>query len=566
MSTNISGNPSRASVDLAVEQTPHTSPSLKTSGFSLLSPTSRKTASRNSTNTIRRFSGQYNTSPAGSPVATRKALTSRSLAQQVISFLRDICSKAFKPKHTAFNEIAGKLLNDNSGDWKAQITSEMHKLPLESFKGLIADLDTFKLRGFDREVIAHIVTTMASIAENLSSLSPQEKDKIKSLQALFTPDALSKPEDRAKFKPSLQFAPSVLTVATPEVAGKGAVNTVLKVPYTSSKGESKVGVFKEDPSQMGGAKKIKETLFGTAKASGIPVDKEPHFASRAVASSAVDELLFPGNPISVRTQFATVNGMRGILMEKADGASPQIARKETITIPPDVYEDIIDDKSHPTPRELNLVAASLKLRNVTVESTDPLVLKGDKVIFSNFTPDNPRTIEGLLKLQVKDFITGQVDRHPGNYFISESGDITGIDEDCSFGINAIPPDGEDIRGQKALKGFIPNNSSLMLREPPAVTREIKDAVNTLAKNKEQLRESLKPYLTEQEIDATISRLDRLNAHINSDNCQVVETPEDLFSKEVQKYTDSNNSYWARECMVFDDTQKGWNHLRSSREV
>lgn len=71
-------------------------------------------------------------------------------------------------------------------------------------------------------------------------------------------------------------------------------------------------------------------------------------------------------------------------------------------------------------------------------------LTGTTLNLKELTPRNPTTAEGLLKLQIKDFITGECDRHPENYFIDDLGKVKGIDEDCCFGVNAAP-EGVDVR-------------------------------------------------------------------------------------------------------------------------
>ncbi|MCE5294338.1 MAG: hypothetical protein LLF94_06960 [Chlamydiales bacterium] len=561
MNNNISNSPLSSSANFPIAES---SPTQKSSSLTKLVATERRTLFRNSTNSISLSSAMKFTSASSSPVAARKALTTGTVAVKVLTFLRSIGEKLTAPKHSQFNKLIDQAKVDP--EWKINIKSEVKKLSLESFTSLVRDLDASRLRGFDRVVLSEVVETLSEIAANLPNLPAELSSNIKSLQAHFTPAAMSL-ADRANFITSIQFAPTELTVDNPKPVGKGAVNTVIAVPFTHE-GVSGVGVFKADPSTITKGKLVKEKLFGTAEASGIPVGKNAHFTSRAVASSVVDELLFPGDPSSVRTQFATVNGQRGILMETAEGKSPVLTGYNTVVIPEDAYLHLLDDPKKPTDRELNLVSSQLKFRDVKPE-TDPITgavrLVGKQAVFANFKPDNAKTMEGLLKLQIKDWITGQVDRHPGNYFISDSGKVTGIDEDCSFGVNAVPENGDDVRSQKTLMGIIPNNSSLMLRMPPAMTETIKNQVLNLCANKEKLAESLKPYLTDQEIKATITRLNTLEQHIKS-LCIIVAEPSDLFSDEVQQFTDSNNSYWARERMVFDPDISGWNYLRAARDM
>lgn len=256
-------------------------------------------------------------------------------------------------------------------------------------------------------------------------------------------------------------------------------------------------------------------------------------------------------------------------MEKAQGSTPKITGFLQKELKPDQYKHLLDGPEKPTPRQLKYIATELKLREVVVETDESGKWKliGTSATFENLNPKNATTAEGLLKLQIKDWITGECDRHPENYFIDDDGKVTGIDEDCSFGVNAVPEDVDDVRSQSALKGFIPNNASLMLRLPPVITADIKAAVNNLYQNKDELRTTLKAHISEKEIDATISRLEKLHKHINNEfDCRVVNSSEELLSPDAQKSVDTNNSYWARELVVYSQDEKGWNHLRAHREM
>lgn len=456
------------------------------------------------------------TSTAASPSLLRKLLTKSALAADSLPLANDaiFALKAGNRKHVDFNKHADVL--KQSPDWEKAVERGVANLSSHE-RRQFASLDELKLRGFDREVAHKILSCL--------NLSNQEE-----LRASIAPEII-KPSDK-------------------KVLGGGAVNTVYEVTYTTAESKSKTEVFKPDPSALSTLIRFKEKLFGTAVASGIPAGDESHLPSRAVASSAVDRLLFPGNPISVHTRFATVDGQRGILMESAAGKSPRVTKEETQTLkisdlPKAIQARLGDSK---------FVATMLKVSSVKIE--------GDSIIATktvlNVDLTKPKTAEGLVMLQCLDVITGQVDRHPGNYHIDPEGNVKGIDQDCSFGIHAIP-DNVDVRSQPALKGFIPNNSSLMLRMPPVITEYIQTSINALHQNKDALRASLKGSITEAEVEATIVRLDKLHAHIKT--CVVAKTPEGLVSPLNQKLMTPDNSYLAREQMLLRQDQKGWNDLR-----
>ncbi len=54
-----------------------------------------------------------------------------------------------------------------------------------------------------------------------------------------------------------------------------------------------------------------------------------------------------------------------------------------------------------------------------------------------FDFENPVTQKEFADLQLIDYLTGQTDRHPGNIYVdSETGEVTGIDNDQAFGSQA----------------------------------------------------------------------------------------------------------------------------------
>ncbi len=412
-----------------------------------------------------------------------------------------------------FNKHAD-LLKEQPG-WEKAVERQVANLTIHE-RMQCAALGELNLRGFDKEVAQKILSCM--------KLSNQAK-LVKSL------------------------TPNVITSTEKTVLGGGAVNTVYKVTHIKNRREI-TEVFKPDPAGMGALKRFKEKLFGTAVASGIPAGDDAHLSARAVASSEIDRLLFPDRPISVHTRFATVDGQRGILMENAAGESPRVVMQDTQEFKIRDLPQILQKKITDT----KFVAAMLKASDIQIK--DDILIATKSIL--NIDVNNPRTAEGLVMLQCLDIITGQVDRHPGNYHVQSDGGVKGIDQDCSFGVNALP-ENVDVRSQPPLKGFIPNNSSLMLRMPPVITTYIQTSINNLHANKERLRATLSPYITPAEIEATISRLDKLQAHIS--NCFVADTEESLIEPFAQNLLNPDNSYLSREIMILKQEQKGWNNLR-----
>lgn len=188
-------------------------------------------------------------------------------------------------------------------------------------------------------------------------------------------------------------------------------------------------------------------------------------------------------------------------------------------------------------------------------------------VIQELTPiklETPVTVEGLLKMQVFDWISGQVDRHPGNYYINpKTSKVQAIDNDCSFGVNSVPKD-VDVRLQPSLSFVVPNNGSLMLRMPNVVTKEIKKSIEDLYLNQQGLKETLREYISDVEVDATIDRLKMLVNHINQDDFLVVDSAEALLSPKAMERQDSNNSYFFRERDRY--RTKSWNDLRVYKDI
>lgn len=202
-----------------------------------------------------------------------------------------------------------------------------------------------------------------------------------------------------------------------------------------------------------------------------------------------------------------------------------------------------------------LISQQLKVKDFRIEN-------GNLIAILPQTPINlekPITAEGMLKLQVFDWISGQVDRHPGNYYIDpRSGVVLAIDNDCSFGVNSVPKN-VDVRSQATLGMVVPNMGSLMLRMPTVVTESVKNEILALFNDPGKLKATLDQYVSEAEIAATSRRLEMLAKHVNSDKCKVVTNAEDLYSPQNLLLQDSNNSLYLRERDRY--RSKSWNDLR-----
>ena len=465
---------------------------------------------------------------ASSPKLLSRAAPSQS--RPIIAFFSQP-----NPSHTRFNELADRLKEQDN--WKEDLTKQVQATPDFNLDSIRND----RLRGYDREVLKVMLEAVKAKTSDPATLQALD-DKLKHCDVL----VVQVSEDKLKH------------------LGGGAVNAVYLVTYLDADGVERQGVFKPDPVDLSKTTQLKESFFGTAQASGIPPGSEGHLTERSVASSVLDKRLYPQENISVNTRYAVVNGQRGIMMDKAVGKSPKTG--ET------VREFITEDMIRKTPaaqafyvRNQPLSASNLRTlahlmhyRSIEIKNGQ---LYGTRLELTQLNPNNPKTAEGLLRLQVFDWITGQVDRHPQNYFIADDGTVAAIDNDCSFGVNAVP-EGVDVRKQPSLMFVIPNNASLMLRLTPVVTQDVKKEIDALHQNRAELARDLSHYLSPKEVAATLTRLEKIHAHVNSGQCLKVDQANDLLSEAAQRKIDPNNSLLARETQAYNSSEKGWNHLRA----
>jgi hypothetical protein len=461
--------------------------------------------------------------------------------------------------YVEFNQIADQLKSDPD-KWKGVFRDQINRLSAKDLSQII-NTHPYSLAGYDLEVVSEFFTTVKKRIENESptntafqNLAQTDMTKLNYLISSFKTKVLSEVNENTDMS----------------VLGGGALNTVYEIHYKDPEtGMPMVGVFKPDPAELPFTKLKQEQFFGTSVASGIPPGPDALLTKRAKASSQVDSLLYGDDPISVSTEFVVVNGKRGILMSKAVGKSPKVLGVVEDEIDPNqlapYFKALKINPNSFSENEKQMLATSFNYRKF--EIIDGKII-GTRATLRNLDPGDPAklalTAEGLVKLQVKDIITGECDRHPDNYIIDKNGKVIGIDEDCCFGVNAIP-EKKDVRDQDKLMGVVPNKGSLMLRMPPVITKTIKNDIEKFYFNRHLLIAELGPLISKEEIEATFVRLEKLHDHINSKNCLIVPSKEALIEAEAQSRQDSNNSYFKREMLVLLKDEEKWNHLRKHRE-
>lgn len=240
-----------------------------------------------------------------------------------------------------------------------------------------------------------------------------------------------------------------LGLSTGQVKGqgrtdKGQVNEVKELHYQGENGEFS-GYFKED---QGWAKSPTD---GENKV-GIR-QNDPNYGARAVALYRLDQL-FDAN-VTARAEFAVHSG--------PDGKSKLGTVLQTAT---------------------GVSGGEAQWRR-----------SGDSKQDGGLSLDDPVLQRGLNKLQLLDAISGQLDRHAGNYKIQDDGEgnvtgITGIDLDMAFGSKMNTTSTmTDAFNYKGIPDFIDKTMGEKI----------------LAVKASDLRDALTGLLSKVEIESTVSR-------------------------------------------------------------
>lgn len=519
--------------------------------------------------------------------------TSNAEVQVIVLLLKDSTFRTF-------NNFADVLKNDPQ--WKNKVNEEIKGLSQEQ-KETLADLDLSNFNDYDREVFREVLIMVRDV-------SIENKTLESNIKKLFT--KIIKVEEK---EPYFKYL------------GGGAVNKVYSVDDGTTKGVFKpdpseidlVTQIKENNFGTAKASGIPEgddahltarsvasfaldkLLYGDENPIGVKTEyvivngkrgilmetakggspEPPKMVTQELNFTFLKKmnathLLENGKLVpDAENQLKKLLGVEEIIHQdnKIFAIIPEFHIKKAIEVKindnSDEYKQIalfIGNKNVLRPNEENFIRSQLtdfKKFRISRNADNKLEIFATKAL----TPiklETPVTVEGLLKMQVFDWISGQVDRHPGNYYIDpKTSKVQAIDNDCSFGVNAVPKD-VDVRLQELLGFVVPNNGSLMLRMPNVVTKEIKENINNLYSNQQQLKETLRQYISDAEIEATIDRLQRLFNHINSEDFLVVDNADALLSSDAMKRQDSNNSYFFRERDRYRTTS--WNDLRIYKAI
>lgn len=231
--------------------------------------------------------------------------------------------------------------------------------------------------------------------------------------------------------------------------------------------------------------------------------QHPLYGSRAVASWYVDRLL--GGGTITRTDFAQRKHKKGLV----GGVASETAGGDSI-------QSLHNFKT--------VQGQSLTLN--TYEETDY---------------DSPELQRQLSTLQVLDAITGQSDRHAGNYFVdleTPQPKVWGIDNDLSFGQKKWEVSGPKAVYSKTANQWVVNDKFKGM--PPYVDADFGDRVLSLQES--SLREALRPLLPPKAVQAAADRLRSVKLALKKMKQKGRFLTKDDWNKRTSKGHTKSNSY------------------------
>lgn len=147
--------------------------------------------------------------------------------------------------------------------------------------------------------------------------------------------------------------------------------------------------------------------------------------------------------------------------------------------------------------------------------------------------DNPAVFADIADMQVIDYISGNVDRHEGNFFIQFEGEgenarmtkITGIDNDLSFGVN--------------LTGLRVGNKFVQPKEMGIIDKDT--AVKVMGLTENTLKISLKAFgLNDAQLDAAWQRTQELQQQIEKSIEHYKDAPEGKLDENIPRIVSKEN--------------------------
>ena len=270
----------------------------------------------------------------------------------------------------------------------------------------------------------------------------------------------------------------------------------------------------------------------------------PRMSQRNVATHVVAKKILKTDVVP-HTEFAVKDGKAGNVMDWAEGKAVndcELVVEEGSFEPFNEVDEILKRFDNDEEKMIKELKAEGKLaRRKNDGGWEIGKLRRVPNDIDVFDPDLMR--EGTW-LQLVDLVTGQGDRHSGNYFVHKDDNgkvsVRAIDNDLSCG--TFPHNPDDLAGKKA---------SRSVKMPQVVSRDMVDVFSDLDAQA-KLREELSDLLTEAELDAMDKRWDAIRSHLDSlPDSQIVDdwsSPEAKLA--FQEHAKAENSYIMRDMKYF----------------
>jgi len=194
---------------------------------------------------------------------------------------------------------------------------------------------------------------------------------------------------------------------------------------------------------------------------------------------------------------------------------------------------VVAQEKFATSEEHGLMGVSVQCDGVGVRSQPGTAneLGEPQTAFLDIDYSEPAIQKGLSDLEVMDYISGQIDRHPGNIFIEpKSGKVTGIDNDLAF---------PEVEREQMLGRERSLQTKAVAGKPQMIHRET--AEKLLKVSPDEMREKLKgirppdggPGLSDAQIEGAVKRLEAMQAAIR--NPQPGQPPQIVDAFNTQTY-------------------------------
>ena len=250
-----------------------------------------------------------------------------------------------------------------------------------------------------------------------------------------------------------------------------------------------------------------EQMF-TSKKLKAPEKFRLNTANRDVAVSVIDKL-FGLNAATETTLAMSAAGKQASFMDKEGGVNGSSAMG---------YMNEKDKIRNSAALQMQICMLYLKNgKNAAKFSENDASYLKDLKSTKNVNINSTAFLESSINLAALDIIVGHVDRHNGNYMVSENG-MKAIDNDTAFGLLTLLPEDENSLDKSEVTTYFSSRNqgqaSLYLKATfPKVTKAFKQKICNVSVS--AVRGALKGLLMPEEIEACVTRVTQLQAYLQN---------------------------------------------------